>query len=179
MSRIGKLPVEIPSGVTVQVKDNTVDVKGPKGELSLAFKPEVDIIVQDGIATVEKRIESIQGSAFHGLYRKLLQNMVTGVSQGFTKTLLINGVGYRAEVQGDVLVLNLGYSNPILFQIPEDLQISCDGANKVIVSGIDKQRVGQISSEIRSLRPPEPYKGKGVKYEDEIIRRKIGKAGVK
>jgi len=179
MSRIGKLPVEIPEGVTVSIKDSVITVKGPKGELKQAYKPEVEIEVKDGFAVVTKTAESIQARAFHGLYRNLLQNMVTGVSQGFSKTLLINGVGYRAEVQGDILVLNLGYSNPILFQIPTDLQIACDGANKVIVSGIDKQRVGQISAEIRSLRPPEPYKGKGVKYEDEIIRRKIGKAGVK
>lgn len=179
MSRIGKLPVTIPEGVTVQVENNIMTVKGPKGELTQDFKPEVEIKVGDGEAVVTKTVESIQARAFHGLYRKLLQNMVTGVSQGFTKTLLINGVGYRAEVQGDTLVLNLGYSNPIFFMIPEGLTITCEGANKVIISGIDKQKVGQVSAEIRSLRPPEPYKGKGVKYEDEIIRRKIGKAGVK
>ena len=179
MSRIGKLPVEIPEGVTVTVEENVVTVKGPKGELSQDFKPEVDIKIENGSAVVIKKAETIQARAFHGLYRKLVQNMVTGVTKGFSKTLLINGVGYRAEVQGDILLLNLGYSNPIHFQIPESLQISCDGANKVVISGIDKQQVGQTSAEIRSLRPPEPYKGKGVKYEDEIVRRKIGKAGVK
>jgi len=179
MSRIGKLPVQIPEGVTVNIENYIITVKGPKGELQQDYKPEVEIKVDGGSAVVTPVTNSIQARAFHGLYRKLLQNMVTGVSQGFSKTLLINGVGYRAEVQGDVLVLNLGYSNPIHFQIPEDLNIACEGANKIIVSGTDKQKVGQLSAEIRSLRPPEPYKGKGVKYEDEIIRRKIGKAGVK
>ncbi|MBN2049467.1 MAG: 50S ribosomal protein L6 [Spirochaetales bacterium] len=179
MSRIGKLPVEIPSGVTVSVGEHSFTVKGPKGELTQEYKPDVQINVQEGIAEVVTTKETLQAGAYHGLYRKLLSNMVTGVSQGFSKTLLINGVGYRAEVKGDILVLNLGYSNPIYFQIPSDLQITCEGANKVVVSGIDKQKVGQTSAEIRSLRPPEPYKGKGVKYEDEIIRRKIGKAGVK
>lgn len=179
MSRVGKLPIEIPNGVTVSVDDHIITVKGPKGELTQEYKPEVEITITDGIAEVKKITETIQARAYHGLYRNLLNNMVIGVSQGFSKTLLINGVGYRAEIQEDMLVLNLGYSNPIYYQIPDGLQITCATANKVIVSGIDKQKVGQASAEIRSLRPPEPYKGKGVKYEDEIIRRKIGKAGVK
>ena len=115
----------------------------------------------------------------HGLYRSLVRNMVAGVSDGFAKTLLINGVGYRAEVQGTVLVLNLGYSNPIEYPIPDDVTIATDGPTKIVVSGIDRQRVGQTASEIRSIRPPEPYKGKGVRYEDEYVRRKVGKSGVK
>jgi large subunit ribosomal protein L6 len=179
MSRVGKLPVQIPDKVKVEVKDNTVFVEGPKGKLSQEFNSNVKIVVEDGMIVVDRTSETKEARSFHGLYRQLCQNMVTGVSQGFTKTLIINGVGYRAEVKGDILNLNLGFSNPIEFMIPEGVTITCEGQNKVIVSGVEKQVVGQISSEIRSLRPPEPYKGKGVKYEEERIVRKIGKSGVK
>jgi len=179
MSRIGKIPVEIPQGVKISVGKNEFTVTGPKGTLTQDYKPEIEIKVEDNSATVTRKNEMKSTRAFHGLYRNLLQNMVIGVTKGFSKTLLVNGVGYRAEVKGKLLVMNLGYSNPIEFEISDDLTITCDGTNKVIVSGIDKQRVGHVSAEIRSLRPPEPYKGKGVKYEDEIIKRKIGKSGVK
>ena len=179
MSRIGKMPVQIPDGIKIEYKSGSVTVEGPKGKLSQDVQPEVSIEIKDGVAEITRKNESKRAKALHGLYRKLLSNMVVGVTTGFTKSLVINGVGYRAEVQGDVLVLNLGYSNPIEFQIPGDLSITCEGNNKIIVSGIDRQRVGQVSADIRSLRPPEPYKGKGIKYEDEMIRRKIGKAGVK
>lgn len=179
MSRVGKLPIQIPDKVKVDVKDNAVFVEGPKGKLSQVFNTHVNIKVEDGELVVERTNDSKEARGFHGMYRQLCQNMIIGVSQGFTKTLLINGVGYRAEVKGDILHLNLGFSNPIEFQIPENINITCEGQNKVIVTGTEKQAVGQISAEIRSLRPPEPYKGKGVKYEDERIVRKIGKSGVK
>jgi large subunit ribosomal protein L6 len=179
MSRVGKLPIPIPNGVKVEVKDNSVYVEGPKGKLSQVFNSHVSIRVEDSQIVVGRTSESKEAQSFHGLYRQLCQNMVIGTSQGFAKTLLINGVGYRAEVNGDILHLNLGFSNPIEFAIPGGVTITCEGQNKVIVSGIEKQLVGQVSSEIRSLRPPEPYKGKGVKYDDERIVRKIGKSGVK
>ncbi len=179
MSRVGKLPVQIPDGVKVDVKDNTVTVEGPKGKLSQGFNKEVEIKVKDNQLIVDRTNDSKDARSYHGLYRQLCWNMVEGVSKGFTKSLLINGVGYRAEVKGDILHLNLGFSNPVEFVIPEGITITCEGTTKVIITGIQKQLVGQISSEIRSLRPPEPYKGKGVKYEDERISRKIGKSGVK
>ena len=179
MSRIGKLPVEIPQGVKISVEKNEFTVTGPKGELKQDYKPEIKIIVKDNFAILSRKNELKATRAYHGLYRNLLRNMVIGVTKGFYKTLLINGVGYRAEVNGKTLTLNLGYSNPIEFEINDDITITCDGTTKVIVSGIDKQRVGHVGAEIRSLRPPEPYKGKGVKYEDEYIKRKIGKSGVK
>ena len=179
MSRVGKLPVQIPDGVKVEVKGNTVTVEGPKGKLTQDFNSNVEIKVEDSQLMVDRTNESKAARSYHGLYRQLCQNMVIGVSQGFTKSLLINGVGYRAEVKGDILHLNLGFSNQIEFVIPEGITITTEGTNKVIITGTQKQLVGQISSEIRSLRPPEPYKGKGVKYEDERIVRKIGKSGVK
>jgi len=179
MSRVGKLPVQIPDGVKVEVKGNTVTIEGPKGKLAQDFNSNVEIKVEDSQLVVDRTNESKDARSYHGLYRQLCQNMVIGVSQGFTKSLLINGVGYRAEVKDDILHLNLGFSNPIEFVIPEGITVSTEGANKVIITGTQKQLVGQISSEIRSLRPPEPYKGKGVKYENERIVRKIGKSGVK
>ncbi len=179
MSRIGKLPVAIPQGVTISVADDTVTVEGPKGTLSQTYVPLVEFTVGDGECVVTRKNDSKKARAFHGLYRKLLDNMVVGVSQGFSKTLLINGVGYRAEAQGKSVVFNLGYSMPIEYPIPEGLTITADGPNKVTVSGISRERVGQVAAEIRSLRPPEPYKGKGVKYENEVIMRKVGKAGIK
>lgn len=179
MSRVGKLPIQIPTGVTVSVAGPVVTVTGPKGELAQSVQPEVDVKVGDSEVVVTRRNESKRAKSMHGLYRNLIRNMVTGVSDGFTRSLLINGVGYRAEVQNDVLVLNLGYSNPVEYPIPDGLTITCEGPSKIVVSGIDKQRVGQTSAEIRSVRPPEPYKGKGVRYENEQVRRKVGKAGVK
>lgn len=179
MSRIGNLPVTLPQGVKVAVTDGTIFVEGPKGKLSWATRPEVEVKVLDGSVSVTRKDDSPESRGFHGLYRQLVQNMVTGVSAGYSKTLLINGVGFRAELSGKILVLNLGYSNVIEYVIPEGIAITVDGPNKVTISGIDKQQVGQVSAEIRSLRSPEPFKGKGVKYETETIRRKAGKSGAK
>jgi len=179
MSRIGLQPVIIPSGVTVSVKDNILHVKGNKGELTQSFEPMVNFSIGKKEVQVDRVNETRQAKSLHGLYRSLLHNMVTGVSQGFTKSLVINGVGYRAETKEKVLILNLGYSNPIEYQLPEGIQANTDGVNKVSISGIDKALVGRIAAEIRKLRPPEPYKGKGIRYENEQIRRKVGKSGVK
>ena len=177
MSRIGKLPVKLPAGVTVAAADGMLTVEGPKGKLVQDFKPQVTFEVTAEEVIVNRVGDSKQARGYHGLYRQLLQNMVVGVSAGYSKALLISGVGYRAEVKGDILYLNLGFSNQIEYLISEDVTIACEGQNKIIVSGINKQRVGQTAAEIRSLRPPEPYKGKGVKYENETIKRKIGKTG--
>lgn len=179
MSRVGLLPINVPKGVTVTVDGSTVSVKGPKGELSQVLRPEVTVMVENDLVTVSRKNESKKAKGFHGLYRQLVYNMVTGVSQGFTRTLLINGVGYRAEVGNKSVMLNLGYSNPIEFMIPEGVAITAEGNNKLVVQGIDKQLVGKTASEIRKVRPPEPYKGKGVRYEDEYVRRKVGKSGIK
>jgi large subunit ribosomal protein L6 len=179
MSRIGKMPIPIPQGVKVTVADNRVTVQGTKGTLSQDYKPLVEIDLQENQCIVRRRDESRQARAMHGLYRKLIHNMVVGVSEGFTKVLLVNGVGYRAEVRERVLVLNLGYSNPIEFPIAEGIEISVEGNNRIAVAGSDLQKVGQVAAEIRSLRPPEPYKGKGIRYENEFVRRKVGKTGVK
>lgn len=177
MSRIGKMPVALPAGVKVSVKDGVLTVEGPKGKLTQTFREEVAFDVQKEQIVVTRIDESKASKSFHGLYRQLLQNMIEGVTKGFSKTLLINGVGYRAEVKKNLLVLNLGYSTIIEYVIPEGITIVCETQTKVIVSAIDKQLVGQTAAEIRSLRAPEPYKGKGVKYEDEVIRRKVGKSG--
>ncbi len=179
MSRIGKLPIEVPKGVKLTVSDSLVTVEGPKGKLVQDYRPEVTIAVSENTVTVTRKDDSIPAKSFHGLYRQLVQNMIIGVSTGFSKKLLINGVGYRAEVKGDILYLNLGFSTQIEYMIPSDLTIACENPSTVIVSGTSKQRVGQVSSEIRSLRVPEPYKGKGIKYDTEVIRRKVGKSGGK
>lgn len=179
MSRVGIMPVTIPDGAKVEIKESEITVEGPKGVLKQSFSPEVTIEVENNQAVIARTNESKRAKSMHGLYRNLLNNMVIGVTTGFSKTLLINGVGYRAEVQDNTLILNLGYSNPIEVPIPEELDITCEGNNRIIVSGVDKQKVGQMSADIRSLRPPEPYKGKGIRYENEYVRRKIGKAGVK
>jgi len=179
MSRIGKLPIALPKGVKVSVADCLVTVEGPKGKLVREVRPEVEITVSADHVTVARKDDAKQSKAFHGLYRQLVHNMVVGVTTGFSKKLQINGVGYRAEVKGASLILNLGFSNPIEFLIPSDLKITCEGPSVIVVSGMDKQKVGQISSDIRSLREPEPYKGKGIKYETETVRRKVGKTGGK
>jgi len=179
VSRVGRLPVSIPAGVKVTVGADQFTVEGPKGKLTQDYVPQVEISVSGDTAVVTRKNESKSAKSFHGLYRNLLHNMVVGVSAGFTRNLVINGVGYRAEVKGNILVLNLGYSNPIEYPIPEGVAIETDGPNKVSVRGISKAQVGQVASELRSLRPPEPYKGKGVKYEEENVRRKVGKSGVK
>ena len=179
MSRIGKLPIKIPQGVKVTISADMITVEGPKGKLAQDYKPEVVIKVNENEVLVDRSNDSKNARAFHGLYRQLIQNMIIGVSVGFTNSLLVNGVGYRAESKGNLLLLNLGFSSPIEYVVRKDIQVSCEGQNKIIVSGIDKQKVGQVCAEIRSLRPPEPYKGKGVRYENETIRRKIGKSGIK
>ena len=177
MSRIGKMPITIPAGVTVDVKEgNQVTVKGPKGTLTRTFSPELGIELNDGVITITRPNDLKRNKALHGLTRSLLNNMVVGVSAGFEKTLEINGVGYRANKQGKTLVLNLGYSHPVEMEDPEGVESAVDG-NKVIVRGISKEAVGQYAANIRGKRPPEPYKGKGIKYSDEVIRRKVGKAG--
>ena len=177
MSRIGRLPVAIPAGVTVELEEgNTITVKGAKGTLKRTLPAEMNIKVEDGHITVERPNDLKKMKSLHGLTRTLIRNMVVGVSEGYTKVLEVNGVGYRAAKEGKKLVLNLGYSHPVEMMDPEGLESAVDG-NKITVSGIDKEKVGQYAAEIREKRRPEPYKGKGIKYADEVIRRKVGKAG--
>ena len=179
MSRIGRLPIAIPAGVEVVIAEgNKVTVKGPKGTLEKCLPVEMEIKVEDNQVIVSRPNDLKKMKSLHGLTRTLIQNMVIGVSQGYEKTLEVNGVGYRAAKQGKKLVLNLGYSHPVEMEDPEGLESKVDG-NKIIVSGIDKEKVGQFAAEIRTKRPPEPYKGKGIKYADEVIRRKVGKTGKK
>jgi large subunit ribosomal protein L6 len=179
MSRIGKMPVVIPQGVTVDIQPgNVVTVKGPKGELKRELSPEMTLEQKDNEIIVTRPDDLKRHKALHGLTRALLNNMVVGVTDGFQKTLEINGVGYRAQKQGKKLVLSLGYSHPIEMVDPEGLESTVDG-NKIIIKGIDKQAVGQYAANIREKRAPEPYKGKGIKYIDEMIRRKVGKTGKK
>ncbi len=179
MSRIGRLPVVIPAGVTVDVKENNyVVVKGSKGTLEKALPVEMNISVEDGHVVVTRPSDLKKMKALHGLTRTLIQNMVIGVSEGYQKVLEINGVGYKAAKQGKKLVLSLGYSHPVEMEDPEGLETTVDG-NKIVVKGISKEAVGQYAAEIREKRKPEPYKGKGIKYADEVIRRKVGKTGKK
>ena len=179
MSRIGKQPIEIPSGVKVSINDQSVSVTGPKGTLSRIILDTVSLDLNDKFLTVSRVDDSINARAAHGLSRTLLSNMVTGVTKGFERALEINGVGYRAEVKGDVLNLSLGYSHPINFQLPNGITVDVDKMTKLLVKGIDKELVGQTAAKIRQFRSPEPYKGKGVKYADEKILRKAGKTGKK
>jgi large subunit ribosomal protein L6 len=178
MSRIGKIPVKVPQGVKVSFQDEAITVEGPKGKLTQKYHPVISFEAKDGEISVSRGNEEKQTKAFHGLYRNLLNNMVTGVSTGFSKTLVVTGVGYKADVQGKLLVMSLGYSNDIFVGIPDGITVAADGS-KVTVSGIDKQRVGEFASQVRKLRKPEPYKGKGIRYDNEQIRRKVGKSGVK
>ena len=179
MSRIGRMPVVIPAGVTVEVKEgNVVTVKGAKGTLERALPTEMTIKVEDGAVVVTRPNDLKKMKSLHGLTRSLIQNMVTGVNEGYTKTLEVNGVGYKAAKAGKKLTLSLGYSHPVEFVDPEGLETVVEG-NKITVKGIDKEKVGQYAAEIRDKRRPEPYKGKGIKYADEVIRRKVGKTGKK
>ena len=179
MSRIGRLPVAIPAGVTVSVADgNVVTVKGPKGTLVRTFVPELTIEVKDNEVLVSRPNDLKREKSLHGLTRTLIHNMVEGVSNGFSKTLEVNGVGYRAVKQGKKLTLSLGYSHPVEMDDPDGIETKVDG-NKIIVSGVSKEKVGQYAAEIREKRKPEPYKGKGIKYETEVISRKVGKTGKK
>jgi large subunit ribosomal protein L6 len=179
MSRIGKRPIPVPQKVTVTIDGQHVAVKGPKGELSRTLPPEVEVVQEGDTVLVNRRNESRPARQRHGLCRTLVANMVEGVSNGFQKRLEIQGVGYRAQVQGRNLVLNVGYSNPVQIEPPEGIQVAVENNTNVIVSGIDKEIVGNTSARIRAVRPPEPYKGKGIRYAGELVRRKAGKAGKK
>ena len=179
MSRIGRMPIAVPAGVTVDIAENNkVTVKGPKGTLERALAPEMEITLEGNEITVKRPNDLKRNRALHGLTRTLLNNMVVGVTEGYKKTLEVNGVGYRAQKQGKTLVLSLGYSHPVEMEDPEGLSTTVED-NKIIVEGIDKEKVGQYAAEIRSTRAPEPYKGKGIKYDYEVIRRKVGKTGKK
>lgn len=179
MSRIGRMPIAIPAGVTVTVNGSEVSVKGPKAELKHAVHPNMTVTVEDGVIHVTRPNDEKQNRALHGLTRSLIHNMVVGVTEGFKKELEVNGVGYRVQKTGKDLVMNLGYSHQVVVPEIDGITIECPSANKIIVSGPDKQKVGQFAAEIREKRPPEPYKGKGIKYADEHIRRKEGKTGSK
>ena len=180
MSRIGRMPIAIPAGVTVEIaENNSVTVKGPKGTLARALAPEMEIKIEDGHVVVTRPNDLKKMKSLHGLTRTLIHNMVVGVTEGYTKKLEVNGVGYRAQKQGKTLVLSLGYSHPVEMVDPEGVTTTLEGQNVIIVSGIDKEKVGQYAAEIRDKRRPEPYKGKGIKYADEVIRRKVGKTGKK
>lgn len=177
MSRIGKLPVAVPSGVDVKLGDGEVHVKGPKGELRQHVLQHVSLRMEDGKVLVERKGDAKEHRSAHGLTRTLVTNMIEGVSKGFRKTLEIQGVGYRAAKSGEKVNLTLGFSHPVSYAPPNGITLSVEGTNKIHVDGIDKQQVGQVAAEIRNLRPPEPYKGKGVRYSGEVIRKKLGKAG--
>jgi large subunit ribosomal protein L6 len=177
MSRIGKAPVEVPGGVQVDISGRTVKVTGPKGELEVPIGRGVEVKQEDGSIVLERASESPEHKSMHGLTRSLVQNAVTGVTDGFVKTLQIAGVGYRAALQGQDINLQVGYSHPVSVSPREGIDFEVPAPTTIIVRGIDKQRVGQTAAEIRKVRPPEPYKGKGIRYEDEQIRRKVGKAG--
>jgi len=174
MSKIGKLPVSIPEGVTVQLSQNRIEVSGPKGDLSFTFRPEVDIAVEDSTIKVARRQETKFAKSLHGLTRSLVANMVKGVSQGHEKVLELIGVGYRASIQGENLLLSVGFSHPVLIKRIKGVDFEIKD-NKIIISGADKSLVGEIAASIKRVRPPEPYKGKGIKYLDELVRRKAGK----
>ncbi|MCI8508415.1 MAG: 50S ribosomal protein L6 [Lachnospiraceae bacterium] len=179
MSRIGRMPIAVPAGVTVDIAENNqVTVKGPKGTLTRVLPEEMDIKLEGDQVVVTRPNDLKKMKSLHGLTRTLINNMVIGVTEGYTKVLEVNGVGYRAAKQGKKLVLNLGYSHPVEMEDPEGLESKVDG-NTITVSGIDKEKVGQYAAEIRETRKPEPYKGKGIKYADEVIRRKVGKTGKK
>lgn len=176
MSRIGKKPVVIPAGVDVKLDGNHISVKGPKGELALDFNPEISVEIKENEIIVSRPSDDKTHRSLHGLTRTLISNMVTGVTEGYSKTLEVNGVGYRAQKQGKNLVMNLGYSHQVIVPEVDGITVDVPSANQIVVSGADKQLVGQFAAEVRAKRPPEPYKGKGIKYADEHIRRKEGKA---
>ena len=180
MSRIGRLPITVPAGVTVTVdSENLVTVKGPKGTLTQQFNANMAIAMDNGVITVTRPNDLKENRSLHGLTRTLLNNMIVGVTEGFKKELDVNGVGYRVAKEGNKLVMNLGFSHQVIMEENEDITIEVPGPNKIIIHGCDKQKVGQFAAEVREKRPPEPYKGKGIKYVDEVIRRKVGKTGGK
>ncbi len=176
MSRIGKLPIQVPASVKVSLVDGTVHVEGPKGKLDYTLPPGIALKQEENVIRVERGGDENQDRAYHGLAYRLLCNMVRGVSDGFTRILEINGVGYRAEAKGDRLQLSLGYSHPILYHLPEGISAKVDKQTVITLEGVDRQLLGEVAAQVRGLRPPEPYKGKGIKYSDETIRRKSGKA---
>ncbi len=180
MSRIGKMPISIPNGVDVTLgEDNLVTVKGPKGTLSQKLSEKMAISSENGVITITRPNDEKENRALHGLTRTLLNNMVVGVTEGYKKELDVNGVGYRVAKEGKKLTMNIGYSHPVVMEETDGITIDVPSPNKIIINGIDKQKVGQFAAEVRGKRPPEPYKGKGIKYTDEVIRRKEGKTGVK
>ena len=180
MSRIGRAPIAIPAGVEIKVEDNNVvTVKGPKGTLTQQFNPGMAIAMENGELKVTRPNDAKENRALHGLTRTLINNMVVGVTEGFKKELDVNGVGYRVAKEGKNLVMNLGYSHPVTVAEVEGITIEVPSPNKIVIVGCDKQQVGQFAAEVREKRPPEPYKGKGIKYVDEVIRRKVGKTGAK
>lgn len=179
MSRVGKRPVPIPPGVEVRVEDGQVTVKGPKGTLSLRLHPDMRVRVEDGVVRVERPTDSHLHKALHGTTRALINNMVVGVSQGYSRTLEVIGVGYRVQQQGDRLVFSVGYSHPVEFRPPPGVTVTVESANRLTVSGPDKQAVGQVAALIRAIRPPDPYKGKGIRYADEVLHLKPGKAAAR
>ncbi len=180
MSRIGRLPINVPTGVTVTIADdNTVSVKGPKGQLSEKINKDITVTQESGVLTVTRPSDSKPHRSMHGLYRTLINNMVVGVTDGFTKSLVLEGVGYRAQAAGTKLTLTVGYSHPVEFVSPENIVYETPAANKILVKGINKQQVGALAADIREVRKPEPYLGKGIRYENEVIRRKEGKSGKK
>lgn len=177
MSRIGNLPIQIPEGVTVEKTGNIVMVKGPKGGLKFEVNPTILVGVEDSKVTLKRKNEQKQTWALHGLTRAILSNMITGVSSGWSKNLELVGVGYRAQVQGDRLILLVGFSHPVEIKAPDNIEFQVKDNTKITIFGIDKEKVGQIAAKIRQIKPPEPYKGKGIRYEGEVVRRKAGKAG--
>lgn len=179
MSRIGKLPITVPAGVTVKIDNNLVTVKGPNGELSRQVDKRMKVTLDNGVVTVERPDDEKESRSMHGLYRTLINNMVVGVTEGFKKSLEIQGVGYRAAKQGKNINFTLGFSHPVVKEPPAGITFDVPAPNKIVVSGADKELVGAVAADIRTLRPPEPYKGKGVRYEGEYVRRKVGKAGAK
>ena len=179
MSRIGKMPITVPAGVTVTIEDNHVTVKGPKGELTRQINKNMKLTMDNGVITVERPDDEKESRSLHGLSRTLINNMIIGVTQGFSKNLEINGVGYRAAKQGQNINFTLGFSHPVVKEPPAGITFEVPAPNKIVVSGADKEVVGAVAADIRTLRPPEPYKGKGIRYEGEHVRRKIGKAGAK
>ena len=180
MSRIGRMPISVPAGVEITIgADNLVTVKGPKGTLTQQFHPNMTIAMEGTELHVTRPNDLKENRALHGLTRSLLHNMVVGVTEGYKKTLDVNGVGYRVAMEGGKLVMNLGFSHQVIMEAPEGITIETPTANQIVISGYDKQLVGQFAAKVREKRPPEPYKGKGIKYSDEVIRRKVGKTGVK
>ena len=179
MSRIGRAPITVPAGVEVTLNGNHITVKGPKGTLERDFAPSISVAQENGVLTVTRATDNKQDRSLHGLTRTLIANMIIGVTEGFSKKLQINGVGYRCEKKGNEVFLKIGFSHEVSVKENADIQLEVPDANTIIVKGIDKQKVGQFAAEIRGKRPPEPYKGKGIKYDYEVIRRKVGKSGKK